>query len=86
MTFTRKAETVNQCDRMMKAAKELKATVTRLTAMGTWRSLNPIGDRYVDFNGPFDVTRGEGPAFIRDDGTEVFMLDKTAHIIVEVTP
>lgn len=64
----------------IKAAKSLGLEVVSITALGAWRSLRPVGDDYVDFQGPFTVKKGAGPAFIRSDGVEVFMLDDTSMV------
>ncbi len=80
MNFSRTARFPSQFDLFTKSAKALGLVVTSTTAIGTWRSLNPSPDGYVDFEGPFSVVRGKGPVFVRDDGSEVFMLNDTAGV------
>lgn len=67
----------------IRAAKKLDIRIIRLTAQGRWRSLHPSPTtrEYEDFMGPFTVRQGVLPAFLRDDGTEVFMVDDTSRAL-----
>lgn len=74
----------------IKAAKELGLRPVSMTAKGAWRSLHPNAQtgQYEDIEGPFPVRQGVGPAFLKDDGSEWFMVDDTARVVVvfEETP
>jgi len=66
----------------VKAAKVLGLRVFSMVAYGTWRTLEPVDNKYVDYEGPFPVKQGVGPAFVRADGAEVFMLGDSARVVV----
>lgn len=66
----------------LKAAKALDLTPIAMDAHGKWRSLNPVNGEYRDYDGPFPVSSGVGPAFVRGDGIEVFMFDDTSSVVV----
>lgn len=82
MEFKRTFRFPSQFDAAIKACKPFGIMTKCITALGTWRSLQPIDGEYVDFEGPFAVKKGVGPAFVADDGTEVFMFNDTSRIEV----
>jgi hypothetical protein len=81
-TFQRRFNYPRLVSAGLKAAKTLDLAPIAMEAHGRWRSLQPFDGGYRDFDGPFPVSPGVGPAFVRGDGTEVFMLDDSAHVIV----
>jgi hypothetical protein len=66
----------------LKAARALDVTPIAMDAHGKWRSLQPVNGEFRNYDGPFPVTSGVGPAFVRVDGTEVFMFDDTSSVVV----
>jgi hypothetical protein len=81
-TFQRRFASPRLVAAGLKAAMALDLTPIAMDAHGKWRSLQPVNGEYRDFDGPFPISSGIGPAFVRGDGTEVFMFDDTAHVVV----
>lgn len=75
---------LREVEAAVKAARSLGMVVVKIEALGTWRTLRPVDGVCLDFEGPFDIKRGAGPAFVRHDGAEVFMLNDTSLVRLHI--